>query len=294
MAAKIWITGTGGLIGSLLAKNPPESFPGETPELIALTRGDLALDDFAAVERRFRSESPAWVLHLAGLTRSPACQADPALARRLNVDVTRHLAELAAGRLLFFSTDLVFDGRKGGYVESDPVNPLSVYSETKAEAERVVLAHPGNVVIRTSLNYGESPTRDRSFNEEMRRAVEGGARLRLFTDEYRCPIRARDTARFTWRLLAALAARRVDAGAVPPAEIFHLAGAERLSRWEIGQLLARVHPEFRGRLDPASLVEYRGAPRSPDTSLNVRKLEARTGSVLPRFSDGFGPESAGA
>jgi nucleoside-diphosphate-sugar epimerase len=61
----------------------------------------------------------------------------------LNVEVTKLLAELAAEiQFVFFSTDLVFDGRKGNYVEADAVNPLHVYGETKAAAEEIVLKNP--------------------------------------------------------------------------------------------------------------------------------------------------------
>lgn len=154
------------------------------------------------------------VVHCAGLTRNPVCQADPERAWRANVEVTARLAGLAAAAgapLLFLSTDLVFDGTRGHYRETDAPNPLSVYAETKAEAERRVLAaHPAHVVIRTSLNHGASPTGDRSFTEDMLRTVRGGGRLSLFTDEYRCPIAADATARSVWSL-----ARRCGSGSRP-------------------------------------------------------------------------------
>src|SRR6185436_14542388 len=105
-----------------------------------LTRPQLDLSDFGAVRDAFHREKPELVVHCAALTKTPACQRDPALARKLNVEVTELLAELAAGvAFFFFSTDLVFDGRKGNYVETDPVNPLNVYAETKVAAEKVVI-----------------------------------------------------------------------------------------------------------------------------------------------------------
>src|SRR5207247_878095 len=111
--------------------------------VVALTRDRLDLMNFAAVTRAFTAEEPSLVIHCAGLTRSVACQANPSLAAALNVDVTSHLCALARNiPLLFFSTDLVFDGSKGRYVESDPVRPLSVYAETKMAAVRRVLENP--------------------------------------------------------------------------------------------------------------------------------------------------------
>lgn len=268
-----WITGAGGLIGNYLVQTAAALQPGW--RVIGLTRGQLDLLDFAAVRRRFASERPTLVIHCAALSQSVACQADPPLARRINVEVTQLLAELAAGgRFVFFSTDLVFNGRQGNYAEDAPVNPLSVYGETKAAAERLVAQHPGHLIIRTSLNGGRSPTGDRGFNEQLRRAWQAGQTVRLFTDEFRCPIAAVETARAVWEL--------VRAGCTGT---FHVAGAERLSRWRIGQLLAARWPQLNPRIEAASLREYTGAPRPPDTSLNCAKAEAMLGRPMPRFSD---------
>src|SRR4029079_11562981 len=120
----------------------------------------------------------------------------PALAHRTNVDATALLAELAADiPFVFFSTDVVFDGRAGNYDESAPVNPLSVYARTKADAERVLLPNPKHTVIRTSLNFGSSPSGRSAWNEQLREAFTRGETLKLFTDEFRCPIPAMITAR---------------------------------------------------------------------------------------------------
>lgn len=277
---RIWITGTGGLIGHALAVSAPDGF---VPA--GLTRAELDLTDAAAVAACFRRDAPGVVIHCAGLTRNPACTAAPVLARRLNVEVTRRLAELcgAAGvPLVFFSTDLVFDGRRGGYVETDPVNPQGVYAETKAEAERAVLASPQHVVLRTSLNYGRSPTGDRAFNEELVRAWRDGRATTLYTDEFRCPLAAEVTARATWELVAQL--QLPDPGR-RPAGLHHLAGAERLSRRQLGELIAARHPELQPRIVPASLRDHAGPARPPDCSLDCARVQARLSFALPAFTE---------
>ena len=269
----VWITGAGGLIGSHLVRQAP-AWMGDW-RLVALTRAELDLTDAAAVGERFRRERPQLVFHCAALSRSPACQADPPRARRLNVEVTALLSRLAANVPFFFlSTDLVFDGRQGGYKETDAVNPLGVYAKTKLAAEQVVLANPRHTVIRTSLNYGISPTRDRAFNEEMLQAWQSGRALRLFTDEFRSPIAVEVTARALWELAA-----------LNQPGLYHLAGSERLSRWEIGRLVAARHPGLEARIESASLREFVGAPRAPDTSLNCAKAQRLLSAPLPRFSD---------
>lgn len=269
---RAWITGAGGLIGSHLARtaHSPAGW-----NVTGLTRLDLDLTDFESVARRFRAESPALVIHCAANSSSVDCEKSPALARLQNVEVTERLAELCAGtQFVFLSTDLVFDGQQGGYVETDSVNPLGVYAETKVAAEQIVLANPRQLVVRTSLNGGVSPKRNRGIDEQARIAWSNSQTLRLFTDEYRSPVDASITARAIWELALANVTG-----------IFHVAGAERLSRFELGKTLAARWPELNPRIEPASLAEYRGAPRPPDCSLNCDKAQALLSFPLPRYSE---------
>jgi len=290
----VWVTGAAGLIGRRIMANAAACAPGW--RVIGLTRAELDLEDDAAVVRRFREDAPSVVIHCAGLTRSPACEADPEAAWRANVEVTARLAGLAqGGRLLFFSTDLVFDGTRGMYREEDAVNPLGVYGRSKAEAEVQALRRPAHRVLRTSLNYGESATGDRAFNEELVRQWRAGRVPGLFVDEYRCPIGAEVTARIAWRLALATDSALGIGGGEPAARIFHVAGTERLSRLEIGRLIAALHPELNPGMTAGSLKDYRGGPRPADTSLDCRKVERVLGLSLPRFSEwlaaGAGPDA---
>jgi len=269
----IWITGAGGLIGNYLLHTAAQFCPGW--RVRPLVRLDLDLADFPKVATLFRQEKPGVILHCAALSKSPDCQANPALAQKLNVDVTRHLCELARDiPFIFFSSDLVFDGRTGDYDETSPVNPLSVYAQTKVAAESYVLSNPRHTVIRTSLNGGISPSGDRGFNEQLRNAWRSGEKVRLFTDEFRCPIHAEVTARAAWELLA-----KNQAG------LYHVAGSERLSRWDIGQLLVPRWPDLNPKLAATSFKEYQGAPRAPDTSLNCAKAHKLLSFRLPGLSD---------
>lgn len=268
----VWITGAGGLIGNYLVQTAPQFAPGWLVR--GLMRADLDLADFDAVRRTFRGDAPELVIHCAALSKSPECQKNPGLARKLNVEVTALLAELAADvRFIFFSTDLVFDGRTGNYDESATVNPLSVYAETKAVAEKIVLANPRHTVIRTSLNGGTSPTGDRGFNEQLRQAFTDGQMVKLFTDEFRNPIPAAVTARAVWELAAQ-----------DKTGLYHVAGSERLSRWELGSLIAARWPRLKAKLEAGSLKEYRGAPRAPDTSLNCAKVQKVLSFPLPALT----------
>ena len=266
-----WITGAGGLIGSYLVRTA-KTFAPEF-RVLAPLRQELDLTDVPAVRSFFQAQRPSLILHCAALSRSPDCEAQPALARKLNVEVTALLAELAADiKLIFFSTDLVFDGLEGNYDERARVNPLSVYSATKVTAEERVLANPRHTVIRTSLNGGVSPTGDRGFNEQLRREWAAGKTVKLFTDEFRSPIGAEVTARAVWEL-----AGQGRTG------LFHVAGRERLSRWQIGRLVA-ARLNNSPPIEAVSLREYAGPRRAPDTSLNCAKAQAGLSFELPAFS----------
>src|SRR5438445_6830199 len=185
MKELIWVTGAGGLIGNYLVQTAPH-LPSNS-RVVGLTHARLELTDCDAVRRNFHEARPRLLIHCAALSSSPACQENPPLARKVNVEATAGLAALAADiPFSFCSSDLVFDGRQGNYDESARPNPLSFYAETKIAAEQVVLANPMHTVVRISLNGGASPTGDRGFNEQMRRAWQAGKTLKLFVDEFRC------------------------------------------------------------------------------------------------------------
>jgi dTDP-4-dehydrorhamnose reductase len=269
MAALAWVTGAAGLIGAHIANNCPGDWSARR-----ITRDDLELTDFPAVRAAFQRDQPRLIIHCASLSKTPACETNPGLAWKNNVDVTRLLCELAENiPLLFLSTDLVFDGSKGNYSESDSPNPLNVYARTKLAAENLVLANPLHSVVRTSLNVGGT-MRGTAFNEQWRAAWERGEVTRLFIDEIRSPIAAEVTARAVWELCAA-----------GQPGLYHLAGAERLSRFEIGQLLAQRSPHLRAHIEPFSIKDFPGPRRAPDTTLDSSKIQRLLSFRLPRFSD---------
>ncbi len=176
---------------------------------------------------------------------------------------------------ILFSTDLVFDGRKGNYTETDAPNPLHVYGETKAAAEEIVLKNPRHLVIRTSINAGQSLSGDRAFNEQLRGSMrQAGQGMTLFTDEFRCPIPAMETTRAVWELIG-----KNCAG------LYHVAGAEKLSRLQIGELLVQRWPEITAQIKSGSAKDFAGPPRALDTSLDVSKVQKILSQPLPKFSE---------
>jgi dTDP-4-dehydrorhamnose reductase len=276
-----WITGAGGLIGNELVKSATTCAADLTA--VGLTHSSCDLLDFRKVDSLFRRDRPRLIIHCAAISRSTDSQGAPNLARRVNVEATRHLVELGADTpFIFFSTDLVFDGSKGNYLETDAVNPLSTYAETKVAAEEIVRLNSKHCILRISLTGGTSPKGDRGFNEEIKNAWREGETLNLFTDEFRCPTAAPVVARAVWELALK-----------GPIGMFHLCGAEKLSRYQIGQLLAKKHPELNPKIVAASRNEYVGPPRPADTSMICSKVQEFLSFPLPKFSDWLKEDQSG-
>jgi dTDP-4-dehydrorhamnose reductase len=270
-ARTIWVTGAAGLIGHELVRTAPPGL-----RVVGITRQDVDLTDAEGVRAALLRDRPSLILHSAALSKPVDCHRDPALARRVNVEATRRLCALAGDAPVWFlSTDLVFDGSKGGYTEGDPLNPVNVYGETKVEAEAAVLQNPRNAVFRLSMNGGSSGRGDRGFNEEFRLSLNRGRPMSLFTDEYRCPIAATWTARTLWSLL----------GKPGVQGVFHLCGGAKLSRFEIGRILVRRWRLDESLLVPGSVRDYQGPKRSPDTSMKTAKLQALLGVRFPGLQE---------
>lgn len=266
-----WITGAGGLVGGYLVRTAERWAPGW--EVRGLSRQEADLTDEAAVRRLWREHRPTLVIHCAAISRPAVCEQDPELTTKINVGATALLASLASEvALLFFSSDQVFDGRQGWYVETDRINPINRYGETKAVAEEIVLSNPRHTVVRLALTAGTSPSGDRSFVEDMRRSVAANLRLTLFTDEFRSPVPAGVVARTVWELIA-----------LKQSGLYHLGGAERLSRMEVGEVLATWYPELASRLDPGSVAAYRGPQRPPDLSMRCDKIQRLLSFPIPGF-----------
>jgi dTDP-4-dehydrorhamnose reductase len=275
----VWITGADGLIGNYLVQTAPRF--ASRWRVRAQTREQFDMLDFETVKREFQKDRPQLVIHCAAITAVGEAQKNPALARRVNVEATRLLAELSTEiQFVFFSTDLIFDGRKGNYIETDPANPLHVYGETKAAAEELVLKNPRHLVVRTSLNYGVSRAGNRSFNEQFKLSLQNSTGMKLFTDEFRCPIPAVETARAVWEL--------VEKNCV---EIYNVAGAEKLSRWRIGQLLAKRWPEIKTKIESGSAMDFSGPPRALDTSLDISKVQKVLSAPLPGLAEWLAVQS---
>lgn len=237
----------------------PIDLPGVVRSTCDLTRPD-------ELRRLFRAVAPDALIHCAAAAQPDFCEAHPHETRPINVRVTADLADLcAAARIpwVFVSTDLVFDGMGPPYREEDPVSPVSVYGEHKATAERLARERGAAAVCRLPPIFGNPGPNSASFIQPWIAALRDGKTLRLFVDEFRTPVGARTAA------AGLLMALRGGGGTL------HLGGRERVSRYELGIVLAGMLGAGVGRIVPARQRDRTiGAPRPPDVSLDSSRAYA--------------------
>ena len=273
MAPRAIITGAAGLIGQYLVKTASRWAPGW--DVQGLSRAELDLTETVNVAARIPALKPDLLIHCAALSRTRDCEQDSEHARRINVEVTAHLAQLAQGfPFIFLSSGEVFDGKTGWYNETDEPTPINIYGKTKLEAERVVLQNPRHTVVRIVLTAGTSQNGDRSFVEDMCRAATAGKDVTLYADEFRCPLPAGVIARAVWELVD-----RKQPG------LYHLGGSERLSRWEIGETVLPWYPELTDRLVNGSARNHVGSLRPADLSLRCDKIQSLLSFRIPGFRE---------
>jgi len=271
---RVVVTGASGTLGGFVLAGRPGhvaivgwSGPSGVADAVL---SPVDLEDTRSVEAAYHLARPTVVLHLGALSAVGDCFRDPARARRVNVEATAQLARLTradGARLIFASTDLVFDGTRPPYGEDAPPSPLSVYGHTKADAEAAVL-DAGGTVVRLALLFGPGRGR-KSFFDGMVDALREGRPLTLFDDEHRTPLDLASAASILWALAAH-----------PFRGVVHAGGPDRLSRLEMGQRLAAFLGVANPVLNAVSRTAFAGEPRPADVSLDSNRLT----TLLPELS----------
>jgi len=275
------LTGASGLVGSNVASSAARRgfeviavvgrFTGEIPGATRVERLDVA--DQAAVQALALEVFPDAIVNAAAISEVPQCEADPKRSHAINVDLPAMLAQVAhhlGARLVHLSSEQVFDGTRAPYRARDEVAPPNLYARQKVESEQRVaqFAAGSATTIRLPLLAGNSLTGRRSLHERLFMTWAAGRRARLYRDEIRQPCSAENVA----AMIIELCERR-DAASCG---IFHWAGAEPLSRVEMGR---RIAQHFKLPVDTlideaAQADDARpGVPlRQPDLSLDCGPL----------------------
>jgi len=184
------IFGASGLLG----KDLVSAFA--THDVLGLTSKDADLRDAEQVLSAIRNAQPDWIVLSAAYADVDGCEKDPARAFAVNLDGAAHVARAASqigSRLLFLSSDYVFDGEKRTPYETDnPRNPINIYGRSKAEAETILLEIiPECCIVRTSWLFGAG---GKCFPDTILKLAHTQPELRVVDDQRGCPTYTLDLA----------------------------------------------------------------------------------------------------
>ena len=271
-ALKLLITGASGLYGSKLAQLALERgldvYSSDIQSLSVYGKFlQLDISSKAHVEEAFKTIKPDVVVHAATLTDVDKCELNKALAWKVNVDGTKNVAEAAqkAGSfLVYISTDYVFCGEKGLYVESDARDPINYYGLTKVEAEEIVKTLPEYFIARPSVIYGSTPAAGKvNFALWLIETLRKGDRVKIVTDQWNTPTLNTNLAEMTLEVV-----ERHLTG------IYHLCGATRISRFEFAEQIADAFGLNKELIDKVTSSQFSWPARRPtDSSLDTLKAQ---------------------
>jgi dTDP-4-dehydrorhamnose reductase len=271
------VTGASGFFGS--------NFPSaaDSAELIALTRTGVIpagyksavtadLNDPESITSAIEEVKPTYVLHAAALASHEECERNPDFAYALNANATRVIAETAhrvGSKLIYLSTDAVFNGETGNYLENDTPDPFSVYGKSKLEGEiNATGVDPQSLVIRTNF-FGWSPTHSRSILEFFVNKLEAQNPIGGYTDFTVTSIYVRYLAQHICQL-------RDQSG------IWHVASRDALTKFDFGLNVAEVFGLNSALITP---VTGKGeVSRARNISLNTDKFQnylSEIGAMTP-------------
>jgi dTDP-4-dehydrorhamnose reductase len=281
------VTGASGLLGAstvLQAKASGQPVAGlchrhllHVPDLPTYA---VDLTDRRRTRDLIASLHPTQIIHSAAATNVDWCEEHPEEAEKINCDASSFLAELAEelhARMVYISTDSVFDGARGLYLETEPPAPLNAYARSKMQGEQAVLQkNPSALLVRVNL-YGWNVQDKLSLAEWILEQLIAGKQVQGFTDIYFTPLLAND--------LADILLCMLEHGL---SGLYHVVGSERVSKFEFAQRLAAVFGFEQKLVAPVRVVESGlRAARPPDISLRTDKICRALGRAMPDVEAGL-------
>lgn len=244
--------------------------------------GLLRLDarDAAAVGALFDVVRPTAIYLPASNPNVDECELRPAETYPTNVVTVANVvdaANAAGAKLVYFSSDYVFDGETGSYREDDPANPTCEYGRQKLIAEHHVAAHARDwLVVRTAVVYGWE-RQGKNFVYRLRRTLAAGETLRVPVDQVASATYA-----------PSLAAAVVELALAGAQGIFHVAGPEAVGRYELAREAAAVFGLNASLIEPVPTSELGQPARRPlNAGLRVEKAAAMLSTELVGYREGL-------
>lgn len=267
---KIYITGLAGMLGYGIYSELEERAQIVGVDIIELENTKLpyqriSLYEIEEIEKNIVETKPDILIHTAALINVEECERNPEEAEKLNVIVTKQLANICNKykiKMVYISTDAVFDGENSKlYTEEDMENPLNVYGKTKLAGEACVLKYPQNLVFRTNI-YGINIQKKQSFGEWIYYSLVEGKTLNLFTDIDFSPILVNELAELIYR-----ACEKELCG------LYHACGTGCITKYDFGIKLKDFFKIETGRIHKAtSDSAHFKAQRSKHMGMSNNKL----------------------
>lgn len=230
------------------------------------------------VEASIADARPDVVIHAAAYTDVDGAEREPELAMAVNAEGTGRVARATAkagARLLYLSTDYVFDGRQGvPYRETDQPNPLNVYGRSKYEGEQRALRHCSNtLVIRTAWLYG---AHGNNFVKTIMQLASEQQELRVVSDQRGCPTHAGDLA---------VAIKQVLGTNLKG--FAHATGAGDCTWYDLAlEIVSLMGSPV--RVKPISTAESKRVAQRPYYAVLSNRVLAEAGISLPHWKDALG------
>lgn len=210
-----------------------------------------------------KSLSPDYIVLTAAMTNVDCCEVDRDYAWKVNALGPGKVAEAAKeinAKLIYISTDYVFNGEHGMYKESDHVSPINFYGESKLAGEKIVQQIcPNCMIARTSVLYGWNPSR-RNFVTWAIYQMKKGIKINIVKDQYNSPTLASN-------LTEMILSIKDFVG------LFHTCGSERISRYDFAIEVAKAFKLDASLVNPitSDLCDWK-ANRPKDSSMDVSKI----------------------
>ncbi|MCG2726766.1 MAG: dTDP-4-dehydrorhamnose reductase [Elusimicrobia bacterium] len=231
------------------------------------------------IKKAFDLAVPEIVILCSAMTHVDNCERDKELAWKINVEGVRYVAENCKTfncRLVFFSSEYVFDGEKGPYSENDDTNPISVYGKTKLEGEKIVLAVKDSLIIRTTVVYSYEPE-SKNFLMQVLRKGALKEKMSIVNDQYSNPTNAAELANFTLELIK-----------LKKSGIYNVVGKDLMSRYEFALKIceifdlnpALIAPERTANLDQMAKRPLKAGLKTDKIFLELNKIPSGAESSL--------------
>jgi dTDP-4-dehydrorhamnose reductase len=273
---KVFITGGSGLLGQYLNLALSKSskilatFYNNHGNCREFLNNKIDIRNTDELIKIFEEFQPEIVIHTAAITNPVPKENQTAKDYfDTNVSATKNIASLCQrfhSRLIYISTDLVYAGYRGPFLNEDAkLIPASLYAETKLVGESKVKESTDNyLILRTALLYGIGLNHSRSHFHFMYEELLNKRPVKLFTDQFRTPISLIDASRIVTQI-SDLDIKN---------EIINVGGIERVSRYELGEILCSIEGFDKNLLQKVRMDDIPNFPKVEDVSLNTEKLQS--------------------